>query len=240
LLYEFKADLNAYLAGLGPSAPVRSLKDVIDFNEKNRDREMPYFGQDIMIRSQEKGPLTDRKYLAALRKNHLLTRTRLRYQKTPARRADCTDRRTAMAHRLVERRSLQRRLLVSIGSRGLSAHHRACGLHSRSTGRHLVLRRRVHRADADQDCLRLRASDKSTADAAVSADGQLFVKKSPYSVHPGVLMTRKWIGELKQKTGRSLDEWLKHIKKSGPADEADRRVWLKEEHNLGIRFTTRF
>jgi hypothetical protein len=59
------------------------------------------------------------------------------------------------------------------------------------------------------------------------------MKKSPYSVHPGVLMTQKWIGELKQKTGRSLDEWLKHIRKSGPADEADRRAWLKEEHGLG-------
>jgi amidase len=75
LLFEFKAGLNAYLAGLGPQAPVRSLKDVIDFNEQNRDREMPYFGQDIMIRAQEKGPLTDRKYLQALRKNHLLSRT---------------------------------------------------------------------------------------------------------------------------------------------------------------------
>jgi amidase len=74
LLYEFKADLNAYLAGLGPSAPVRSLKDIIDFNEKNRDREMPYFGQDIMIKAQAKGPLTSKPYLAALRKNHLLTR----------------------------------------------------------------------------------------------------------------------------------------------------------------------
>lgn len=59
------------------------------------------------------------------------------------------------------------------------------------------------------------------------------MKKSPYSVHPGVLMTQKWIGELKQKTGRSLDEWLKHIRKSGPADEADRRAWLKDEHGLG-------
>lgn len=74
LLYEFKADLNAYLAGLGPQAPVRSLKDVIAFNEKNRDREMPYFGQDIMIKAEEKGPLTSKPYLAALRKNHLLTR----------------------------------------------------------------------------------------------------------------------------------------------------------------------
>ena len=74
LLYEFKADLNAYLAGLGPQAPVRSLKDVIAFNEKNRDREMPYFGQDIMIKAEAKGPLTSKPYLQALRKNHLLTR----------------------------------------------------------------------------------------------------------------------------------------------------------------------
>src|SRR5215216_1698493 len=75
LLYEFKADLNAYLAGLGPQAPVRSLKDVIEFNEKNRDREMPFFGQDIMIRAEAKGPLTSKAYLEALRKNHLLTRS---------------------------------------------------------------------------------------------------------------------------------------------------------------------
>lgn len=75
LLYEFKADLNAYLAGLGPQAPVRSLKDVIAFNEKNREREMPYFGQDIMIKAEAKGPLTSKPYLQALRKNHLLTRT---------------------------------------------------------------------------------------------------------------------------------------------------------------------
>ncbi len=75
LLYEFKADLNTYLAGLGPEAPVRSLKDVIAFNEKNREREMPYFGQDIMIKAEAKGPLTSKPYLAALSKNHLLTRT---------------------------------------------------------------------------------------------------------------------------------------------------------------------
>jgi amidase len=75
LLYEFKADLNAYLAGLGPQAPVHSLKDVIAFNERHRDREMPYFGQDIMVKAEAKGPLTSKAYLQALRKNHLLTRT---------------------------------------------------------------------------------------------------------------------------------------------------------------------
>jgi amidase len=75
LLYEFKADLNKYLASLGPSAPVKSLKEIIDFNEKNRDRELPYFGQDIMVKAQAKGPLTEKKYRDALRKNHLLSRT---------------------------------------------------------------------------------------------------------------------------------------------------------------------
>ena len=52
LLYEFKADLNAYLAGLGPEAPVHSLADVIAYNEANRDRVMPYFGQEHMLMAQ--------------------------------------------------------------------------------------------------------------------------------------------------------------------------------------------
>jgi len=58
-------------------------------------------------------------------------------------------------------------------------------------------------------------------------------KKSIYGVHPGVAMTQKWVAELKQKTGRSLDEWLRLIKKSGPKDEKARREWLKTEHELG-------
>lgn len=74
LLYEFKADLNSYLRRLGSSSPVHSLKEVIEFNEKNRDREMPYFGQDLFIKAEAKGPLTDKKYLQALAKNHLLSR----------------------------------------------------------------------------------------------------------------------------------------------------------------------
>jgi len=67
LQYEFKADLNAYLASLGPDAPVRTLEDVIAFNEANADREMPYFGQEMMIASQARGPLTDAAYLEAKR-----------------------------------------------------------------------------------------------------------------------------------------------------------------------------
>jgi len=60
--------------------------------------------------------------------------------------------------------------------------------------------------------------------------------KSIYGVHPGVLMTQKWIGELKQKTGCSLDEWMKFIKKEGPPTEAARRDWLKEQHGLGTNY----
>jgi hypothetical protein len=57
--------------------------------------------------------------------------------------------------------------------------------------------------------------------------------KSIYGVHPGVLMTQKWIAELKQKTGRTLDEWMKFIKQEGPATEEGRRTWLKDQHKLG-------
>ena len=63
--------------------------------------------------------------------------------------------------------------------------------------------------------------------------GTKTAKKSIYSVHPGVAMTVKWISELKQKTGRTLEEWLKLIKKEGPPTEKGRREWLKESHGLG-------
>jgi amidase len=74
LNYEFKADLNAYLAGLGPQARVHSLEDVIAFNEKHKRRVMPYFGQERMLAAQEKGPLTEAAYLKALETNHRLVR----------------------------------------------------------------------------------------------------------------------------------------------------------------------
>ena len=75
LQYEFKADLNAYLAGLGPKAPVRTLQDIIDFNERNKDREMPWFGQEILLMAQKKGPLSEKKYRDALGKNIRMART---------------------------------------------------------------------------------------------------------------------------------------------------------------------
>ncbi|HEV2641441.1 MAG TPA: amidase [Candidatus Elarobacter sp.] len=74
LLYEFKADVNAYLAGLGADAPVKSLADLIAFNAQNSAREMPYFGQELFERAQEKGPLTDKDYLDALEQGHRRSR----------------------------------------------------------------------------------------------------------------------------------------------------------------------
>ncbi|HXM66783.1 MAG TPA: amidase [Candidatus Acidoferrum sp.] len=68
-MYELKADLNAYLAGLGPTAPVRTLKDVIEFNERNHQKELAYFGQDLFLKAESKGPLTESPYLEALEKN---------------------------------------------------------------------------------------------------------------------------------------------------------------------------
>ena len=73
--FEFKADLNAYLAALGPSAPHKTLADLIAFNEQNADREMPYFGQEQFIRAQAKGPLTSPAYKAAREKCLRLSRT---------------------------------------------------------------------------------------------------------------------------------------------------------------------
>jgi amidase len=73
-MYELKADLNAYLARPGFSAPVKTLKDIIEFNEKNREKEMPYFGQDFFLKAETKGPLSEKEYIEALEKNHQLAR----------------------------------------------------------------------------------------------------------------------------------------------------------------------
>jgi len=74
-MYELKADLNSYLARLGPGAPVKTLRDIIEFNERNRQKEMPYFGQDLFVKAEAKGALTEQAYLDALNKNHQLART---------------------------------------------------------------------------------------------------------------------------------------------------------------------
>lgn len=74
MLFEFKADLNKYLQELGVSAPVKNLQEIIEFNNLNMDREMPYFGQEIFIDAQEKDSLSAPEYREALRKSRRLSR----------------------------------------------------------------------------------------------------------------------------------------------------------------------
>jgi amidase len=74
LHYEFKADLNKYLQSLDGTAPVHSMEDVINFNEENSHKVMPYFGQEHMLTAQEKKSLREKKYRDALAKNLRLTR----------------------------------------------------------------------------------------------------------------------------------------------------------------------
>ncbi|MFL5341789.1 MAG: amidase [Gemmataceae bacterium] len=74
LHYELKADLNAYLMRPGYRAPVRTLKEIIAFNERHKDKEMPYFGQNTFVKAEAKGPLSDKEYLDALANCRRLTR----------------------------------------------------------------------------------------------------------------------------------------------------------------------
>jgi amidase len=75
LHYEMKADMNAYLASLGPGARIRTLKDIIEFNDLHKDTELRWFGQEELLKSEAKGPLTEKAYLDALAACKRLART---------------------------------------------------------------------------------------------------------------------------------------------------------------------
>ena len=75
LQYELKHDMAAYLARLGDASPMKTLKDLIEFNDRNRESEMPFFGQDFFIKAEQKGPLTEFGYIEARAKCLRLTRT---------------------------------------------------------------------------------------------------------------------------------------------------------------------
>ena len=74
LYHEFKADLNAYLASLGPDAPIRTLEELIAYNEEHADLELALYGQELLTGAQERGPLTDPIYVRALETSHRLSR----------------------------------------------------------------------------------------------------------------------------------------------------------------------
>ena len=75
LLYEFKDGINRYLATLGPTSPMKSLADLIEFNRAHAAAEMPYFGQQIFEQAQAKGPLTEPAYRAAVETSRRIART---------------------------------------------------------------------------------------------------------------------------------------------------------------------
>ncbi len=74
MMYELKADMKKYLEHRGPETKMHSLKDLIEFNDKHAKEEMPYFGQELFLRSEKTGSLKDKKYIDALAKDHRLTR----------------------------------------------------------------------------------------------------------------------------------------------------------------------
>jgi hypothetical protein len=61
-------------------------------------------------------------------------------------------------------------------------------------------------------------------------------KNSVYTLHPGFKMEESSLALLKERTGRTLEEWIRIVKKSGPPAVKDRAAWLKQEHG----FTTNY
>ena len=174
LLYEFKADLNAYLEGLGPSAPAKSLAELIAFNEAHRDEEMPYFGQEIFLQAQEKGPLTSEEYLQALETNHRLSRKEGIDRTMDQHRLDAIAAPTggpAWTTDLVNGDHFSGGGSSSFAAvAGYPQHHRAGGLRSRTTGGIVFLRPRLERAHPRQARLRFRAGDKGSEAPTVPSD----------------------------------------------------------------------
>jgi len=74
---------------------------------------------------------------------------------------------------------------------------------------------------------------KSRRGGDVMPKASLAKSESLYGVHPSVAMVEKWLAELKEKTGRSMEEWLALVKREGPKEEKSRREWLKTKHKLG-------
>ena len=149
MLFEFKAGLEAYFAALGPSAPVKTLAELIAFNDANREREMPYFGQETLLKAQEKGPLSTPAYLKALETCGRLSRREGLDAVLDPHRLDAIVAPTGgpgLGHRPRERRPLHRRQLDAGRGRGLPQHQRADGIRVRTAGGPVVRRARLERA----------------------------------------------------------------------------------------------
>ena len=171
---ELKADLNSYLAQLGDAAPVHTLQDIIEFNEQHREQEMPFFGQDLFLKAQEKGSLYGKEYLDALDKSKSLMRAqgidavmdqfKLDALVAPTGGAGVADR----PHR---RRPRPRRQFHPRRRGGLPPHHRPDGFCFRLAGGNFLLRPRLERTHPHQARLRLRAGHPTPPPPALSGHG---------------------------------------------------------------------
>ena len=136
---------------------------------------MPYFGQEIFLKAQEKGPLTTPAYREALDKCRRLSRAEGLDAVLDQHRLDALVAPTGapgVGHRPGERRPLRRRQLDARGGLRLPVAQPADGLRVRAAGRALVLRPRLERARARQARLRLRAGDPPPPPAALPAHGR--------------------------------------------------------------------
>ena len=146
LLYEFKADLDAYLAGRGPGEAVHSLADVIRFNDEHAAAVMPYFDQEHMLEAVDKGPLTEEAYLQALATARRLARADgidKTSGRTPPRRARRALGRSGLADRFRQRRPRRGRQYHPAGCGRLPQPYRARRLRLGPARRPLFLRRRL-------------------------------------------------------------------------------------------------
>ena len=159
LLYEFKADLEQYLRGLGGSAP-KTLAELITFNERHADPELRYFGQETFLQAVKKGPLTDpayRKARAACEKPLPEGGHRRHHVQAQARRAGGAHPGPGLADRPGQRGQRRRRLQHSRGGGRLSPRHAPAGSGARAPGGDQLLRSRLERGSPPGTGLRLRA-----------------------------------------------------------------------------------
>ena len=173
LLYELKSDLNSYLATRGSAAAASTLKDLIAFNERERAREMPYFGQELFIRAESKGPLTSPEYRAAATQCRRLARDEGIDAVMTMHKLDALVVPTlgpAWPTDLVNGDHITGGGSDSRSRRRLSEHHGASRLGRRAAGRDPLHGAGVERIASHQPRVRIRASQQAAQAAEVSAD----------------------------------------------------------------------
>ena len=190
LLFEFRADLEAYLGSLGPSQPYRTLDDLIAFNREHADVEMPFFGQELFERAVEKGPLTEPAYLEALATCGRLSRVeghRRRDGPASTGRARRALERAGLGHRPRERRPRRRRELDTAGRGRLPERDRPDGVRLRPADRDLVPGTCLERGDADPAGVGVRARHRPPAPAGRGWSGRWRTRTSDRSLVRRVL-----------------------------------------------------